>query len=62
MARKKIDFVYTPVHRCGECGHAKFDEKFENLDVYGRPTLVSCKFFKYKHIVSEFACKEFKMI
>lgn len=64
MARKKnkLDIVYQPVHRCGECGHATFDKKFENLDVYGRPTLVSCKFFEYKRIVSEMACKEFKMI
>ena len=50
------------VHRCGECGKAVFDYKFENLSLDGKPTLISCPMSgRYKRVVSEFACNKFVM-
>lgn len=50
------------VHRCGECGRAFPDNKFENLSIDGKPTHVSCLMSGgYKRVVSELACNKFVM-
>ena len=48
-----------PIHYCGECGHGVYDLKFANLDLEGKPTLVACPFFTFKHVRSERACAHF---
>ena len=45
---------------CGECGHGKYDWKFVNLSVEGKPTLVICPYKQYKMVVSERGCNLFK--
>ncbi len=59
MKRKTPD-IPTTVHHCGECALGIADTKHENLSLDGKPTLVSCPQSKYKKVVSEIACKNFK--
>lgn len=44
---------------CSECAHGTPDRQFKNLSLTGKPTLVSCPFTTYKHVVSETACEKF---
>lgn len=51
----------TIIHHCGECALGVYDTKFVNLSFDGKPTLVSCpQSGKYKKVVSEIACNNFK--
>ena len=60
MIRKKTKEP-TIIHHCGECALGVYDMNFVNLSLDGKPTLVSCPYSgKYKKVVSEVACKNFK--
>ena len=51
----------TIIHHCGECALGVYDMNFVNLSLDGKPTLVSCPYSgKYKKVVSEIACNNFK--
>lgn len=44
---------------CEECRHGIWDTKFANLDLNGKPTLLSCPFHEWKRIRTDKACKNF---
>ena len=45
---------------CDECRHGRYDTKFENLSVDGKPTLIICPFQTWKRNLKERACGFFE--
>ena len=57
MRVKKVNQVHT----CKECKHGKPDMQFKNLSLSGDPTLIICKFQKWKQNIDKAACERFDM-
>lgn len=41
---------------CDDCRYATWDGKFANMDIYGKPTLLVCKFKTIKIVRGTKAC------
>lgn len=41
---------------CDDCRYATWDGKFVNMDIYGKPTLLVCKFKAIKIVRGTKAC------
>lgn len=46
-----------PLYYCIDCSNATPDMQFKNLSLTGEPTLVSCKYSKWKQNAHQVACK-----
>lgn len=61
MKRLKKEVEERPVVFCRDCAHARVDEKFENLSLDGKPTLLICDIIKWpKRIITEKGCKDYQ--
>lgn len=47
------------IDRCDDCRWGTYDDKFENMSLNGKPTLIICKYNKYKIVVGSIACEKF---
>lgn len=49
---------------CDTCIHATFDNKFHNLSIYGKPTLIICDLYPHpefpKIVVGTRSCSKYK--
>lgn len=59
-----------PRHRCGECAHGEWSDKFTNMSMDGKPFLKICPYSNFTSnaigqrvcLRDTFACEKFKPI
>lgn len=44
---------------CDDCAYAAYDQKFENMSLDGKPTLIICPFKEWKIVVGSVGCDNF---